>query len=117
MVGIIGSGIRHLLTAGQTTSVGPLYLCVECRRKMFALVVSQPSSATSRHHAAIGTDNQVTQSSFPLVYRFCLPFCVCLLDTPALLCLLKKYLRVYDTPIVATLESERVWPIPALIRY
>eukprot|EP00903_Cladosiphon_okamuranus_P013711 g12767.t1 len=30
---------------------------------------------------------------------------------------LSEYLRVYDTPIVATLESERVWPIPALIRY
>ncbi|CAM9823574.1 unnamed protein product [Laminaria digitata] len=30
---------------------------------------------------------------------------------------LSEYLRVFDTPISATLESERVWPIPALIRY
>ncbi|CAM9684669.1 unnamed protein product [Ectocarpus sp. 8 AP-2014] len=30
---------------------------------------------------------------------------------------LSEYLQIYDTPISATLESERVWPIPALIRY
>lgn len=29
----------------------------------------------------------------------------------------EQYLRRFDTPILATLESERVWPIPALIRY
>ncbi|CAM9216123.1 unnamed protein product, partial [Choristocarpus tenellus] len=30
---------------------------------------------------------------------------------------LSEYLQVYDTPISAILESERVWPIPSIMRY